>query len=538
MKRRIFGFYQLLYIVLSFHLYLCDEEGICDRRPLGTTTDPLPPDNRFLLEIKDAHDDKYIPKRQYEVRLFSRDKKTPFIAFTISLREDFIKNKYNPRKPIMLKAGFLETHSSFNNAKYSHTCNNTIIQSDITPKTETKVLWTAPEKNNKCVTIFALVAVQPTVWYSFEGPLSKQVCEDRRKADDMQPTENDNCQVCEDARYQLTIEGMWSPNTHQFTYPVTQELARFSDIVGASHNKDFALYTYNSEAGDGLKMLAEQGNTTKMELEILDMVNDDIQISLVRTLIKATAPPRPNMSTVTNFRVTRRHHLVSLVMALLPSPDWFLGVSNMELCDATTNMWAENITFNLYPLDAGTDSGLTFESPNDETSPPQTITSADIAPNRAPKEDTRPYARLLFHLVRTYSNLDCSEEHPATEETGGGTSDDNGGEPGDGEDGSEEKNKFEYRPSPVPTTTTSEQPPSVDPDTEESKCPMTTWSDWAVCDGECINNKVNGYQARYRQHVGDPTPECIEEAATEDFQPCSEDCEEEEPAPDENEEQE
>lgn len=102
-------------------------------------------------------------------------------------------------------------------------------------------------------------------------------------------------------------------------------------------------------------------STISVPFVFLFKVSDDIQASLVRTLIKATAPPRPNMSTVTNFRVTRRHHLVSLVMALLPSPDWFLGVSNMELCDATTNMWAENITFNLYPLDAGTDSGLTFE---------------------------------------------------------------------------------------------------------------------------------------------------------------------------------
>lgn len=63
--------------------------------------------------------------------------------------------------------------------------------------------WTAPEKNNKCVTIFAVVAVKPDVWYSYEGPLSKRICEDRRKADDMQPTENDNCQVCEDARYKV-----------------------------------------------------------------------------------------------------------------------------------------------------------------------------------------------------------------------------------------------------------------------------------------------------------------------------------------------
>ena len=63
-----------------------------------------------------------------------------------------------------------------------------------------QAIWTAPRKDNKCVTIFAMVAVKPGVWYSYEGPLSKRICEGRRKADDMQPMENENCQDCEDAR--------------------------------------------------------------------------------------------------------------------------------------------------------------------------------------------------------------------------------------------------------------------------------------------------------------------------------------------------
>lgn len=67
------------------------------------------------------------------------------------------------------------------------------------------------------------------------------------------------------------------------------------------------------------------------------------------------------MVTHATFRVTREHHLVSLVTAIIPSPDWFLGVSNMELCEVTTTKWAPSLTFNLYALDAGTDSGLTFE---------------------------------------------------------------------------------------------------------------------------------------------------------------------------------
>lgn len=54
------------------------------------------------------------------------------------------------------------------------------------------------------MTIIAVVAVMPGVWYNYDGPLSKYVCEDRRKADDMQPMENENCEVCEDARYKVS----------------------------------------------------------------------------------------------------------------------------------------------------------------------------------------------------------------------------------------------------------------------------------------------------------------------------------------------
>lgn len=37
----------------------------CDRRPLGTKTDPLPPDNRFQIEIIGISDKMYNPNRLY-----------------------------------------------------------------------------------------------------------------------------------------------------------------------------------------------------------------------------------------------------------------------------------------------------------------------------------------------------------------------------------------------------------------------------------------------------------------------------------------
>lgn len=51
-------------------------------------------------------------------------------------------------------------------------------------------------------------------------------------------------------------------------YPASQNMARFSDVVGASHENGFVVWKFNGDASKGLKMLAEQGNTTELELEI------------------------------------------------------------------------------------------------------------------------------------------------------------------------------------------------------------------------------------------------------------------------------
>lgn len=49
---------------------------------------------------------------------------------------------------------------------------------------------------------------------------------------------------------------------------------------------------------------------------------------------------------------------MSLVASVIPSPDWFVGVSNYELC--TGDSWLESAIYNLYPVDAGTDGGITY----------------------------------------------------------------------------------------------------------------------------------------------------------------------------------
>jgi spondin-1 len=80
-----------------------------------------------------------------------------------------------------------------------------------------------------------------------------------------------------------------------------------------------------------------------------------------------------------------------------------VGVSGLNLClkDCT---WIENLTVDLYPWDAGTDSGITYMSPNLETKPREKmfrITTKYPEDPRAPfydmnKDEMNPLARVYF----------------------------------------------------------------------------------------------------------------------------------------------
>lgn len=85
------------------------------------------------------------------------------------------------------------------------------------------------------------------------------------------------------------------------------------------------------------------------------------QSNKIRTIIKARGLWYPNVQgrTFAVFRVDRLHHLVSLLTMLGPSPDWIVGVSALELCLRNCSWVAEKV-MNLYPWDAGTDSGYTY----------------------------------------------------------------------------------------------------------------------------------------------------------------------------------
>ena len=117
----------------------------------------------------------------------------------------------------------------------------------------------------------------------------------------------------------------------------------------------YRFWEYGKNASDGLQQIAERGLTKLLEAEL------KTESENIRTIIKARGLAYPNVTgkTFAVFRVDPNHHLVSFVTTMDPSPDWFVGVSALELC-LTNCTWVENKELELYLWDAGTDSGPTY----------------------------------------------------------------------------------------------------------------------------------------------------------------------------------
>ena len=77
----------------------------------------------------------------------------------------------------------------------------------------------------------------------------------------------------------------------------------------------------------------------------------------------------PGNITGIQVSVNQLYPLVSVITMIAPSPDWFVGVHDIDLCDSKSGTFKERVSLDVFPWDAGTDSGTAFDSPNMKTDP-------------------------------------------------------------------------------------------------------------------------------------------------------------------------
>ncbi|XP_005181918.1 spondin-1 isoform X2 [Musca domestica] len=316
-------------------------------------------DNGYRLIVADGPNG-YVPGKTYNILLLgsrTHMKVQHFTHFSITAEAHIGGRRPIPANP--QRVGRFQLFSD-SLTKFSDRCVNTVAEADDLPKTEIQVMWVAPEAGSGCVSLSAMVYEGPRSWFSDDGQLTQVICE--RKVD--HTTVQKECCACDEAKYSFVFEGIWSNETHPKDYPFAVWLTHFSDIIGASHETNFSFWGENHIATDGFKSLAEFGSPSALEAELRS------KGPRLRTLIKAAGLwyPNVNANTSSTFRVDRKHNKVSMVSMFGPSPDWVVGISGVDLCTADCS-WKESMDFDLYPWDAGTDSGITYMSPNLETQP-------------------------------------------------------------------------------------------------------------------------------------------------------------------------
>ncbi|EYC15568.1 hypothetical protein Y032_0036g3216 [Ancylostoma ceylanicum] len=438
---------RLLIILINTLLTLADK---CTIRPYEAKGPKRSGNNGYAIEVdaattrSDNGSTGFIPGETYKISI--RGWRTKFTVQTF--RGFVLSALFEDGKP----AGKFEVVRGRGDARTSPGCRKGgVSHSNLRPKTSVHTIWKAPDVSTGCVILRASVIESKYVWYSEEGDLTKKFCiQDGYQK--VVPVDDPNmeCCACDQAKYELEFIGLWSKETHPKDFPTLEHLTHFTDMLGASHSRNYSLWEIGGISTDGMKEIAEWGNTFKAEAEAKEKAAE------VRTLMKVKGLWYPEVQgrTKSSFVVNKYHHLASLATMFGPSPDWCVGISSVNLCLPDCS-WVAERTFDLLPFDAGTDSGPTYMSPNSPQEPRvpiRWITTKDdpLSPFYSTETDViPPLAKLILKRTEVIPMRCLADD--------------------------------EYQREAFNSTNTSEDEEYKD----RRECLMSNWGSWSLCSATC-----------------------------------------------------
>jgi hypothetical protein len=188
------------------------------------------------------------------------------------------------------------------------------------------------------------------------------------------------------AMYTVTFHATWNAGTHPTDFPAN---AHFSPLIGGTHNDSVKFWNPGDLASPGIQNMAEKGNISPLDAEI----GEAISAGRAEYLLSGSGTSSPG-SVSLEFGITSSHPLVTLVSMVAPSPDWFVGVTGLNLY--RNGSWIDT-TIQLIPWDAGTDDGGTFTSANSPSVPHVNISAITVPPF----EGTPPLGTFTFTHATT-----------------------------------------------------------------------------------------------------------------------------------------
>jgi len=171
------------------------------------------------------------------------------------------------------------------------------------------------------------------------------------------------------ASYRITLSLTWDDSN------VTGR--HYTTIIGAIHASKVSFWQLSGMATEGIREMAEQGATAVLTQE----VQAAIAAGTAKSVISFNGGNAPGMSTGV-VEVSPDFPLVTFGSMIAPSPDWFVGVSALDLCEA--GAWAATKSLPAVVYDAGTKDGQDFDYGFPETSPQAPIGYSVKFPNQTP----------------------------------------------------------------------------------------------------------------------------------------------------------
>jgi len=167
------------------------------------------------------------------------------------------------------------------------------------------------------------------------------------------------------ATYSAVFNSTWSPETHPTDFP---DQAHFSELIGATHNSEVSFWSVGQKASAGIKDVSELGINRKFIKE----VKWAMKIGEAGSVVHGSDIKVASGLAEVQFQANSKYSLLTLMTMIAPSPDWFVGISGLKLCENGT--WVSNKTISLKVYDAGTDDGARYMAENKVTMPKEAIT--------------------------------------------------------------------------------------------------------------------------------------------------------------------
>ncbi len=161
-----------------------------------------------------------------------------------------------------------------------------------------------------------------------------------------------------DATYKITVDVTWKAEGLNGPH--------YTTVIGGVHSAAISFWKLGGLATEGIKEMAEMGGTTALASE----VKTAISAHTAQAVIQFGGGSAPGKSAGT-VQVTPDSPLVSFGSMLAPTPDWFIGVSGLSLCEA--GAWLPTQAMDAVVYDAGTKDGADFDYGFPETQPPVPI---------------------------------------------------------------------------------------------------------------------------------------------------------------------